>query len=249
MKKATKKPTAKKAERKTASVEETDASTGIPEMDYPTFTDEAWAWMSNESIPKAFAPILYVGEAVPTEIASLQKRSISLEEAQILVQPDGDEQVCAAELEVFQPVRYVPFVSDSLRKELRAGKSLLQSQASLYYGGAFYVLKNNKLIAFKGSVYHFLEESGRYEHSHASSLVDAMKKLLILTGKQYWGKPREHAENLIAARDRNSKRRQKVELVAETIFIPKKMVRGEDAFRAARRGKDRRPTEAETSES
>src|SRR3990167_4203208 len=131
--------------------------------DFPPYDAEAWAWMSNQSIPWAFSPILYIGTQVSVEVSKIIGRPMNLEEAKHLVQPDGEEDEikkmkiidaegptreevvrthaykCASEGTRFRPVRYLPFIPKNLDKQIAAGNKLME--ISLPYGGAFYVNK------------------------------------------------------------------------------------------------------------
>src|SRR5690349_9068790 len=101
-KKDSNKKTAKNSVKNLASLQqETDVNdehTEIlaPVLEFATFTDEAFGWMvSQDSIPGAFSPILYVGQQNCDLIAKALGRSIVLSEAQLLVQPDGGITECA----------------------------------------------------------------------------------------------------------------------------------------------------------
>ncbi|MDE1975425.1 MAG: hypothetical protein KGI49_02885 [Patescibacteria group bacterium] len=178
-------------------------------LGYPLYSPEAAEWVYRPTIPGAYPPIFYIGEIVSLGIARLLGRSISLEEAQYLVQTDGEPTVCALTGIQFQPVLYLPFVPRDLEFRLKdEGKKL--TEIALPFGGAFYVNKENEIVAFSGPVFHYVRRHERYERKSDSPLVSVAEEFGRVRGNDDWGKPYQHALNLQASIKAARERREKV---------------------------------------
>ncbi|MDP3962507.1 MAG: hypothetical protein Q8Q03_01420 [bacterium] len=233
MDKKTKKPATRKK-----AVKAVEASENQPETstlgNFPPYNSAAWNWMCQESIPGAFSPILYIGTEVSMRISQLLGRSMLLEEAQHLVQPDGKMATCAAEGKKFQPVKYVPFLPKNLEAQLAKGETLME--IPLPYGGAYYINKNQELVAFSGSVFHYNPRKQDYEWCHTSPLVIAAEEIRKITGRMQWGVPFDTVNKMVQSRAENQERRKKISsLVTSLLPTRKGLGRGEDGFKKARR--------------
>lgn len=189
---------------------------GAAGEEYQPFTTAAWDWMvSKDSIPQAERPLWYIGPKVLCEIASVIKRSISLEEAKCLVQPDGQIEECALTKVKFQPVAYVPFCPKGLAAQIETGETLLT--ARLPYGGAFYN-KGDEKVAISGAVYYYEEQGNSYPEASSSPLVimaNAMKK----GTKRQWGMPRERFDEVTAIRSQRKERKTLVRSAAKNLAL------------------------------
>ncbi len=235
--KTTKPATSRKKVAKAAPASEkvTETSTEAAVAEFPPYDEEAWGWMSNESIPGAYCPILYTGTDVSIKISKLLGRPMTLKEAQHLVQADGEEATCASEGKVFQPVKYVPFLPQDLEARLSNGESL--TEVDLPYGGSYYVSKDNETIAISGCVFH--ARDGKYEWNHKSPLVITAQEMGKRHGKMMWGVPLNMAQQIIESRTANNERRKKISaFVANLLPTRKGLGRGADGFdKADRNGK------------
>ena len=226
----TKKTTKATGKKATKVVKPSEKSTSTSTTDFPPYNAQAWQWMSQESIPGAFSPILYIGTEVSIKISRLLGSPMTLEEAQHLVQPDGEIATCASEGTGFQPVKYVPFLPKGLEKQLAEGKSL--TEIELPYGGAYYVNKAQELVAFSGSVFHYNPRRQDYEWCHTSPLVITAEEIRKLTGRMQWGVPFEIANRMIKSRTENKERRRKISSLASSL-LPNRpgLGRGSDGFK------------------
>lgn len=193
---------------------------------YPTFDTEAWNWIwSKNSFPKAHPPILYLGMNVPDEIANILGRSITLEEAQCLVQADGPITKCAVTKKEFQPVKYLPFVPYTLANQL-AKKKL--TEIHLPFGGQYYI-KNDlaTIIAASGSRFKHIKatkeerkagKEDRYIPYYRGAMDKLAKALAKAMGvkKPEWPEPLEDVQRRISAREEDEVNDKAVnELVGE----------------------------------
>ncbi|MDE2037969.1 MAG: hypothetical protein KGI69_01955 [Patescibacteria group bacterium] len=138
-------------------------------------TAEAYRWVMNPgAIPMAgYAPIRFVGWKVIRAFHEVMGHPLSLEDVHMLVQQDGDLEMCAIDNIQFQPVRYAPFVPQEIEQSLRDGTPL--AEVRLYYGGAFFQdnkIQGGKIIPVSGCVFN-----SRDEICKGSPLVVASKTL------------------------------------------------------------------------
>jgi hypothetical protein len=205
---------------------------------FQPYDQQAWSWMSGQSILGAFSPILYIGPKVSAEIASILGRPINLEEAKYLVQPDGPVMTCATEGIRFQPVKYVPFTPRNLKEAISSGKKL--TEIDLYWGGAFYIdAKENLPMAFSGSVWHFKTgkaREGAYEWMRTSPLVMMANSMKDKYGDMSWGIPLEEALAVIDSRAKALERKKKIDGLTNRVLAPRsnRFNSVGDAFRNAK---------------
>lgn len=229
MKKVTKKPTEQDGKTSTkpatarkgkGSVKATTASkeTGkdttddaTPTPEFPSYDEVAWKWMANQSIPGAFSPIMYIGQEVSRSIADILGRSMTLEEAQYLVRPDGPFVMCASEDVEFQPVEYVFRVPPGLKEKIAAGQKL--TEVGLITGGAFYIdHKKGVAVALSGSVFQYNNRAtpARYEWCKSSPLVIAAEESRKMAGYMKWGAPTHQVQKILDAKNQAKTRRNKI---------------------------------------
>lgn len=139
-----------------------------------TVTAEAHRWLlARDSIRNAgFAPIRFVGWETVNEFSALVKHPLTLEEVQLLVQADGNEEICLIDKITFQPVRYVPFVPQDVRKAIEADPTKKLTEVPMYYGGAFYQndrVEDGRVICVSGCLYN-----SRGEQAAGSPLADSL---------------------------------------------------------------------------
>ena len=176
--------------------------------EYPIFDQEAAAWVYRGSIAGAYAPVLYIGETIAHGISQILGRSLTLAEAQHLVSPDGEPTFCYSEREKkdeekkpFQPVKYLPFIPQSLEQRLKDGEEF--TSIDLPWGGAYYVTRENEIVAFSGAVFHYDRHNRRYGWHARSPLVRMARKMLETKkglDKPDWGKPLQDVMNIKASR-------------------------------------------------
>jgi len=152
--------------------------------------EDALDWMVNrDSIPRAYAPILYVGDVSLKRLASAFGRKITLVEAMHLVKPDGPKKWnCHSTGEKFQPVEYLKYFPKGLLKQIEDGvKTILD--AELPFGGQFYFRPKSGLAAFSGSVFQSEETNDGWNiiQCNSSPLVIQAKSFLRVTGRIRWG--------------------------------------------------------------
>lgn len=180
---------ARKATTKTAdsSKVNTATTTSMEVEPPPTFTDEAWDWMTDkDSIPGACgAPISYLGPVTAEAFVKMTSHSITLDEAKRLVQPDGPMCECTVRKGLkFQPVAYTPFCPGGLKKQIEDGATLLN--AELRFGGQFYI-RGKDALPVSGTVFTYIEENQSHEYAWASPLVVMAREFGKKEGQLRWG--------------------------------------------------------------
>jgi hypothetical protein len=176
--------------------------------EYPIFDQEAAAWVYRGSIAGAYAPVLYIGEMIAHGISQMLGRSLTLAEAQHLVSPDGEPAFCYSEREkkdedkkLFQPVKYLPFIPKNLEQRLKDGEEF--TSIDLPWGGAYYVTRDNEIVAFSGAVFHYDRHKRHYGWHARSPLVRMARKMLETKNgldKPDWGKPLQDVKNIQVSR-------------------------------------------------
>ena len=176
--------------------------------EYPIFDKEAGDWVYRSSIPGAYAPVLYIGETIARGISQMLGRSLTLAEAQYLVSPDGEPTFCYSERDkkdgdkkLFQPVKYLPFIPQSLEQRLKDGEEF--TDIDLPWGGAYYVTRDNEIVAFSGAVFHYDRHKRHYGWHARSPLVRMARKMLETKNgldKPDWGKPLQDVKNIQVSR-------------------------------------------------
>lgn len=158
------------------------------------YDSEASVWMrSEDSIPGAYPPILYIGPRASIDIALKLGRQIRKDEAKLLVQIDGKKRFCDLGLKTgeeieFQPVKYVPFLSREMIRDIEAGKDL--TEAELYFGGCFYGNGDGTTtLAISGSIFYYDFREKKYHEVKDSGLIIMSKKKLKETRRRNWGVP------------------------------------------------------------
>ena len=130
--------------------------------------------------------------------------------------PDGNTATCASEGTQFQPVKYLPFVPRHLAKMIEDGASL--TDASLPYGGAYYINQKQEPIAFSGSVFCYNTRRQDYEYSTSSPLVIMAQELKKTRGFMQWGVPSTVTDKMLEARKENNARRTKIAGLAKSVM-------------------------------
>ncbi|MEK7184786.1 MAG: hypothetical protein AAB683_01470 [Patescibacteria group bacterium] len=154
-------------------------------------TPEAYDWaMSPDSIPGAFAPILYFGPQTVIDFSDRIGRPLTLKEVQRLAQPDGEKKFCSLTSKEFQPVVYVPFCPRNF------GPKDDVLKADLVFGGQFYVV-DKEIISVSGSVFFHNTEKDTYEYANSSAMVSTVLDHKRLTGKWRWPLPMTFANEVL----------------------------------------------------
>ena len=167
-----------------------------------TVTSEAHRWlMDPNAIPAAmFAPIRFVGWETINKFSELVKRPLEIAEVQMLVQADGNQEICLIDGITFQPVRYVPFVPQEAERMLKADPAKKLSDVPMHYGGAFFQndrIEEGRVVSISGCVYN-----SRGETANGSPLVITSVYLGKKMRKQrpLWGESRAHVEERMKQR-------------------------------------------------
>ena len=237
----------------------------LPEPDpnyYPTFEPKAWRWVWT-AMKGAPSPILFLGMNVPDGIAGILGRSLTLEEAQYLVQTDGPVTKCSVTKESFQPVKYLPFASQSLLRALEGGKSLLEIR--LPYGGQYYTKKDGSVLPVSGSRYKYEKakhagEDDRYVPFFNGALQKVSRALAKKLGQKepVWPVTYEQATGKLRVKERNDKNDKAVNALLGDIDAPRRKsgrrdwrlgAQVRDAFSKAKRNGSRKPRVAQDEES
>lgn len=174
---------------------------------YPPYDQQAAEYMFQKQ-PGTYSLIHFIGEQVSREIAAILGRSITLPEAQHLVSADGDPTTCASEGVEFQPVKYLPFVPKGLKEKIGRDKALVDIQ--LPWGGAYYLTKDGKTIAYSGSVFRYNARRQRYEWANGSPLVIIADEIGKRYGQRQWGVPFAEVENILKVRSAAADRRTRI---------------------------------------
>ncbi len=201
-----------------------------PEVDpdyYPTFEPKAWRWVWT-AMKGAPSPILFLGMNVPDEIAGILGRSLTLEEAQYLVQTDGPVTKCSVTKEEFQPVKYLPFVPPSLQHNLMTLKKPL-AEVRLPYGGQYYTNKNGSVIPVSGSRYKYQKarhagEDDKYVPFFNGALQKVSRALAKKLGQTepVWPVTYEQATGKLRVREKNDKNDKAVNALLGDIDAPRR---------------------------
>lgn len=180
-----------------------------------------------------FSLIHFIGEQVSRELAEILGRSITLPEAEHLVSLDGDPTICASEDVEFQPVKYLPFTPKGLKEKIDRGESLVDIQ--LPWGGAYYLTKDGKTIAYSGSVFHYNHRRQKYEWANNSPLVIVADEIGKRCGQRQWGVPFSEVDNILKARTAGTERRQRIGKMVTNIAPIRRpgLGRVSDAFKLA----------------
>ena len=122
--------------------------------DYLTKEAARWLFNSEAIADSGFAPVRYTGKETLRDLCNILGHALTLEEAMIPVQPDGEKRTCSSEGHDFQPVRFINGVSGKLEGQLRSGLPL--AKCEIHYTGAFFKnrgVKDDALLAFSGSIF------------------------------------------------------------------------------------------------
>ncbi len=172
-----------------SSINATGGVSGKTEEEgFDPFTNEAYAWvMDPNSIPGAFAPILYFGPHVAVKFSKILGRPITLDEAKIMAYPDGLMVTCTLTGKQFQPVGYIPFCNDGdVARQVSESNDTLGT-ISCYNGGQFYLDNNKEMVPVSGAVYIYDKEEDVYRYDYDSPLVQLAMEGEKQTGKKRWG--------------------------------------------------------------
>lgn len=222
--------TAPKKARKTST--KTSTTTPPPRKNKPAsevqdeapeitpFTPEAWAYLSQPSIAGVpHLPIYFLGGRVPMDIARAMGRPLDIEEAKLLVVPDGEVTKCGLTGEEFQPMKYVPFLSKKMEDGLKAGNRL--DQIEIYYGGVYYVDNKRKVSAFSGPLFFYNKREGEYQYAKSSPLIVVTMEGRKKTGRMFWGVPLNIIDGQVAAREKNHEQHNKAAALVKNFINPR----------------------------
>ncbi len=200
----------------------------LPEPDpnyYPTFEPNAWRWVWT-AMKGAPSPILFLGMNVPDEIAGILGRSITLEEAQCLVQVDGPVTKCSVTKEKFQPIKYLPFTPPSLQHQL---KKRTLTEVRLPYGGQYYTKKDGSVLPVSGSRYKYEKarhagEDDRYVPFFNGALQKVSRALAKKLGQKepVWPVTYDQATGKLRVREKNDKNDKTINALLGDIDAPRR---------------------------
>lgn len=159
---------------------------------FEPYDAEAWAWMWTP-ITGAHCPILYVGWTTSVKLSKMLGRSMTIDEAQHLVKLDGEMVKCALTGELFQPVKYLGYITQQIEDDIKDGKAL--TEIPIRYGGAFYAGEKEEPIGYSGKVFRYNKATQTYDtdYSEENKLVELAEAMKDMYGKRYWGVSYERA--------------------------------------------------------
>lgn len=173
------------------------------------FTKEGNAWMKNpSSIPGAHSPLSYTGFRVIERIRELLGREITLDEARVLVVPDGELATCSFDgTTSFQPVKYLDYLTREQAEALKDGTPL--GELKLCYNGCFYLKGPNKIV-FSGSRFLHIKGGVAWAKKSPLYLAGVAKGEERQNGdsRPWWGMTRLFADDLLAEQEEHRKQEE-----------------------------------------
>ncbi len=184
--------------------EKPSSDEGSGEESVTLFTQEAFDWMKDpNSIPGAYAPILYCGLPVAYNIFTKLGRPITLAEATVMVAADGPLTACMLSGDTFQPVRYV----------YRCPEDFDGNFENLPMGGQHYLIRG-EIQAVSGSIYRYDGHQDEYVFCKSSPYFVFVDESRKVSGTFKWGKTHEKVKEMLESKKLYKERSQAIKGIA-----------------------------------
>lgn len=174
------------------------------------FTAAAWEWVNTEDLwPGTEKPLCFIHPNLVFDIANAQERPLDLDDAKVLVYPEGpDAEMCVllnetGEEKFFTPLNYAYAISPKGLQQIKDGVPL-KDVKGFFRGGPYYVNKGRTVAkAFSGSPLRFNVAKGTYWRNAGSPLV-IMATEKGTQERPVWGVPYSEIQNMIEAQARKT---------------------------------------------